>query len=103
MPKKKSFDEQIAALTQEEEEIKKKLKEIRAKKKNEERKNRTKHLIQAGGIIYSILDREYIDGDLDRLAAFLKSQEERGKYFSRYMNNTHDNSDSSSEQKMKDQ
>ena len=94
MPKKKSFDEQIAALTQEEEEIKKKLKEIRAKKKNEERKNRTKHLIQAGGIIYSILDREYIDGDLDRLAAFLKSQEERGKYFSKAMNNYSDSSDS---------
>ena len=86
MPKKKSCEEQIAALMQEEAEIKDKLKALRSQKKKEERTQRTKHMIEMGSLIYSILGRSYVDGDVERLAAFLKAQEERGNYFSNSMN-----------------
>ena len=94
MPKKESCEEQIATLMQEEVEIKEKLKALRSQKKKEERTKRTKHMIETGSLIYSILGRSYVDGDIERLAVFLKSQEERGKYFSKAMNNYSDSSDS---------
>ena len=47
---------------------------------------RTKHLIEIGGTVYSILGREFIEGDIERLAAFLKGQDSRGGYFSKAMN-----------------
>ena len=71
-------------------EIGKKLKaekrKLTAKIAAEERKKRTHNLIEIGGIIYSILGREYQEGDKERLAAFLKSQENRGEFFSKAMN-----------------
>ena len=59
---------------------------LTAKISAEERKKRTHNLIEIGGIIYSILGREYQEGDKERLAAFLKSQENRGEFFSKAMN-----------------
>ena len=59
---------------------------LTAKIAAEERKKRTHNLIEIGGIIYSILGREYQEGDKERLAAFLKSQENRGEFFSKAMN-----------------
>lgn len=38
-----------------------------------------------GGAIYSVLQREYRDGDVERLIAFLRQQEQRGQWFSRAM------------------
>lgn len=71
-------------------EIGKKLKaekrKLTAKIAAEERKKRTHNLIEIGGIIYSILGREYQEGDKERLTAFLKSQENRGEFFSKAMN-----------------
>ena len=39
-----------------------------------------------GGTIYSVLGREYAEGDIERLAAFLKGQDNRGGYFTKAMN-----------------
>ena len=54
-------------------------------KKTEARKRRTRHLIEMGGAIYSVLHREYQDGDVERLISFLRQQEQRGQWFSRAM------------------
>ena len=67
-------------------ELKEQEKRLRARKSKEERAKRTKQLIEMGGMIYSILGREYEEGDKERLAAFLKGQESRGGYFSKAMN-----------------
>ena len=50
------------------------------------RKERTRRLIQAGGIIERELGRPLEDEDLERLARFLIAQERNGAYFSRAMN-----------------
>ena len=38
-----------------------------------ERKQRTRHLIQLGGTVLSVLNRPYVNGDLERLDNFLKN------------------------------
>ena len=83
---KRTIEEQIAELQKKQKELKEQEKRLRAKKSKEERAKRTKHLIEMGGTIYSILGREYVEGDIERLAAFLKGQDNRGGYFSKAMN-----------------
>ena len=83
---KRTIEEQIAKLQKKQKELKEQEKRLRAKKSKEERAKRTKHLIEIGGTIYSILGREYVEGDIERLAAFLKGQDSRGGYFSKAMN-----------------
>lgn len=93
---RRTLEEQLEALTEEEKkvqdeltakkkQIQEKKKKIIARQKNEERKQRTKHLIQMGGAIYSVLGGNYQEGDEERLIAFLKGQEQRGRYFSKAM------------------
>jgi len=63
------------------------LREALIKKQNkEERKKRTKRLIELGGIIESVLGRPTVDEDKIRLLNFLKKQETNGKYFTKAMN-----------------
>ena len=83
---KRTIEEQIAELQKKQKELKEQEKRLRAKKSKEERAKRTKHLIEMGGTIYSILGREFVEGDIERLAAFLKGQDNRGRYFSKAMN-----------------
>ena len=83
---KRTIEEQIAELQKKQKELKEQEKRLRAKKSKEERAKRTKHLIEIGGTIYSILGREYVEGDIERLAAFLKGQDSGGGYFSKAMN-----------------
>ena len=83
---KRTIEEQIAELQKKQKELKEQEKRLRARKSKEERAKRTKHLIEMGGTIYSILGREYVEGDTERLAAFLKGQDSRGGYFSKAMN-----------------
>ena len=84
---KRTIEEQIAELHKKQKELKEQEKKLRARKSKEERAKRTKHLIEMGGTIYSILGREFAEGDIERLAAFLKGQDSRGGYFSKAMNN----------------
>lgn len=91
---KKSYEERIAELQERQKQLKAQEKKLKAQQSQEKRKQRTKHLIEMGGTIYSILGREFIDGDIERLTAFLKGQENRGEYFSKAMNENTEASDS---------
>lgn len=86
MAERKTLEEQLASLQEKKNKINEEERRLKAKISEQKRKERTKHLIETGGIIYSILGREYKDGDNERLAAFLKSQENRGEFFSKAMN-----------------
>ena len=83
---KRTIEEQIAELQRKQKELKEQEKRLRARKSKEERAKRTKHLIEMGGTIYSVLGREFVEGDIERLAAFLKGQDNRGGYFTKAMN-----------------
>ena len=87
MPRKRrTFEEEIADIQEQRKKLNEREKKVRAQHSQEERKKRTKHLIEIGGAVYSVLDREYKDGDVDRLIAYLKQQETRGEWFSKAMN-----------------
>lgn len=83
---RKTKEQKLAELEEKQKQLKAQARKIKASISQEERKKRTKHLIEAGGTIYSILGRDFIEGDIERLAAFLKGQESRGNYFSNAMN-----------------
>lgn len=89
--KKRSLDEQIAELQEKQKQLKEQEKKLKAKKSADERKKRTRHLIEIGGAVYSVLGREYAEGDVERLVAFLKGQDNRGSYFNKAMNDFPDN------------
>lgn len=85
---KKSYDERIAELQEKQKQLKAIEKKLKSQKAQEERKKRTKHLIEMGGAIYSVLGDNYKEGDVERLIAFLKKQEERGRFFTKAMRET---------------
>ncbi len=84
---KRSIDDRIAELKEKQKQLKEQEKKLKAKKSAEDRKIRTRHLIEVGGTIYSVLGREFVEGDVERLTAFLKGQDNRGGYFTKAMNN----------------
>ena len=63
------------------------IKQLEKKKKEEERKARTHKLITIGGVVSSVLGRDFVEGDDKRLLNFLNQQERNGSYFSKAMNN----------------
>lgn len=85
---KKSYDERIAELQEKQKQLKAIEKKLKSQKAQEERKKRTKHLIEMGGAIYSVLGDSYQEGDVERLIAFLKKQDERGRFFTKAMRET---------------
>lgn len=87
MSTKKTYEEQLKDLDKKLKEIKEEKKKLQAEHAQNERKKRTKHLIEIGGIVYKVLGREFVDGDDERLAEFLSVQNKKGGYFSRAMNN----------------
>lgn len=93
MATKRSFEEQLSDLNEKENQAKEKVNQIKAQKqqllqrqKAKERKQRNHRLILAGAEIERILQRPLEDEDIEKLAAFLENQEQRGKYFSSAMN-----------------
>lgn len=82
---KRTLEERIAELQEKQKQLREQEKKLKAKKATEERKKRTKHLIEIGGAVYSVLGDNYQDGDVERLIAFLKQQDQRGNYFSSAM------------------
>ena len=86
MSKSKTYEERIAELQEKQKQLKAQEKKLKAQKSADERKKRTRHLIEIGGAVYSVLGREFVEGDVDRLISFLKGQDKRGGYFSRAMN-----------------
>lgn len=89
---KRTLDERIQSCTTKEGEMLEKLKQYQAqrkqlerRKKEEERKIRTRRLIQIGGAVESVLGRAVTEEDIPKLIAFLKKQETNGRYFSKAM------------------
>ncbi len=83
---KKTYDERIAELQKKQKQLKEQEKQLKAKRTQDERKKRTKHLIEIGGTVYSVLGRDYCEGDVERLVKFLRGQDSRGNYFTDAMN-----------------
>lgn len=82
---KKSYDERIAELQEKQKQLKAQERKLKAQQSQEERKKRTKHLIEIGGAVYSVLGDNFQEGDVERLIEFLKAQDSRGKYFTNAM------------------
>ena len=85
--KLKAIEKRLAA--QEKQEQKKKARNAFEKEYggNDERRARTHRLCSVGGAVESVLGRELTrEGDIDRLIAFLRNQNERGGYFTSAMN-----------------
>lgn len=82
----KNYDERIAELQKRQEQLKAQERALKKRQSEEERKKRTRRLIELGGIVESVLERPTTDEDKIRLLNFLKRQEANGKYFTRAMN-----------------
>ena len=82
---RKTIEEQIQALEEKEKVLKARKQRLQAKEREQERKARTHRLIEVGGAVESVLGRPITKEELPMLIAFLKTQEERGQYFSKAM------------------
>ncbi len=84
----KSYDEQLDNILKKKEQLEAQAKAIKKRKTEEERKKRTRRLIELGGIVESVLGRDTTEEDKIRFLNFLKKQEANGKFFSKAMNNS---------------
>lgn len=82
----RSYDERIKELTTKVEQLKAQERDLKKRQAADERKKRTRRLIELGGIVESVLGRPTTDQDKVRLLYFLKLQEQRGGFFSQAMN-----------------
>lgn len=64
------------------------VKQLERRRKEEDRKRRTRRLIEIGGSVESVLGRPFVEGDIIRLMNFLKDQNARGGYFTSAMQDT---------------
>lgn len=85
---RRSIDERIAELQEKQKQLKEQEKKLRAQASQQERKKRTKHLIEIGAAVYAALGDSYQDGDVERITAFLKQQDARGNFFTTAMGRT---------------
>lgn len=88
MANRKSIDEKLAELEEQKNQLKEKEKRLKAQQKEQERKARTKRLIEVGATVESVLGRPINKEDLPKLKMFLEQQEYRGNFFSKAMNIT---------------
>ena len=79
-------DDEIQKLLERASQLKAQKKQLEQRKKAEDRKARTHSLIVMGGVVSSVLNRDFVEGDDMRLMNFLKTQERNGNYFSKAMN-----------------
>ena len=82
----RSYDERINELLRKQEQLKAQERDLRKRHSEEERKKRTRRLIELGGIVESVLGRPTTDQDKVRLIYFLQLQERNGSFFSKAMN-----------------
>lgn len=83
----RSYDEKLEEILKKKEQLDAQAKMIKKRKSEDERRKRTRRLIELGGIVESILGRATTDDDKTRFLNFLKKQESNGKFFSKAMNN----------------
>ena len=92
--KRRTVDEQLADLEQQAKQLAEKKKKLLAQKSSDERKKRTKRLIELGGAVCKVLNEDTAEGDVMNdndvadLIAFLKKQNDRGNYFTTAMHRT---------------
>lgn len=82
----RSYDERIEELRKRREQLIAQERDLTKRHNAEERKKRTRRLIEIGGITESVLGRPLTDQDKVRFQYFLKLQEQRGGFFSKAMN-----------------
>ena len=82
----RSNDERLKELTTKVEQLKAQERDLKKRQAADERKKRTRRLIDLGGIVESVLGRPTTDQDKVRLLYFLKLQEKNGGFFSKVMN-----------------
>ena len=82
----KTYDERLEVLVRRQEQLKTRERAMRKKHAEEERKKRTRRLIELGGIVESVLGRDTTEEDKMRLLNFLKRQETNGRFFTKAMN-----------------
>ena len=92
MAAKRTLEERIADEERKETEAMERARQYAAKKKQlerqkreQDRKKRTKRLIECGAVAESVLGRPLVDGDATRLMNFLNLQERNGNYYTRAM------------------
>lgn len=92
--KRRTASEKLAELEEQKRQIEEQIKKQKLTVSQEERKKRTKRLIELGGAICKILNEDTAEGDVmydddvANLIAFLKNQNSRGDYFTKAMNRT---------------
>ena len=98
MATRKSYDERIDDIQKKMEQLKAQERALRQKRSSDERKQRTKRLIEIGAAVESVLKKSLgeDDGVIDKedipmLISFLEKQEERGRYFSVAITNGRNN------------
>ena len=79
-------DDEIQKLLERASQLKAQKRQLEQRKKAEDRKARTHSLIVIGGVVSSVLNRDFVEGDDMRLMNFLKTQERNGNYFTNAMN-----------------
>ena len=84
----KSYDERLVELQKRQEQLKAQEKALKKRQSEEERKRRTRRLIELGSIVESVLGRNTTEEDKIKLLNFLKKQEANGNYFTKAMNGT---------------
>ncbi len=90
MATRKTSEEQLAEIQKKMAQLKAKEKQIKARHSQEERKARTKRLIEVGATVESVLGRPIEKEDLPKLKAFLENQEQRGQFFSKALSKEKD-------------
>ena len=81
----KSYDERLSEIAKKKEQLDAQEKAIKKRQSEDERKKRTRRLIEMGGIVESVLGRSTTDDDKIRFMNFLNKQESNGKFFSKAM------------------
>jgi len=82
----KTFEEKILELQKKQEQFKAQERALKKRHSEEERKKRTRRLIELGGIVESVLGRPTTEEDKIKLLEFLKKQERNGNFFTKAMN-----------------
>lgn len=82
----RTYDERIDELRKKQEQLKAQERDLMKRQSADERKKRTRRLIELGGIVESVLGRPTVDEDKIRFLNFLKKQENNGKFFTKAMN-----------------
>jgi hypothetical protein len=81
----RTIEMQLDELAKQKKQLIEKEKRLKAKLTEDERKKRTKRLIEIGAAVESVLGDKIEKDDLPNLIDFLAKQEERGGYFSATM------------------